>query len=118
MQKDDWYKHWFNTRDYLELYSHRDDEDARRLIGLLFNNISLDKRAKVLDLACGNGRHSVLFAKKGFNTFGIDLSPYLIKEAKKLVKKQYRGRLKFGIMDMRHLKHFEEFDLVVNLFSS
>ncbi len=116
-----WFKEWFNTQEYLDLYKHRDDTDAAKIIKLLFNNISLPKDAKILDLACGNGRHSVLFAKKGFSVTGIDLSSYLISKAKERRKKEYlmySKRLKFEIGDMRHIRHKNEFNLVVNLFSS
>jgi SAM-dependent methyltransferase len=116
-----WFKEWFNTQEYLDLYKHRDDTDAAKIIKLLFENIKLPKNAKVLDLACGNGRHSVLFAKKGFSVTGIDLSGYLISKAEEKRKKEYSKyskRLKFEIGDMRHIRHKNEFNLVVNLFSS
>lgn len=60
----------------------------------------------------------MLFSKKGFNTLGIDLSPYLIKEAKKLKKTVFSGNLQFEIKDMRKISHKNEYDLVVNLFTS
>ncbi len=111
----DWYRSWFNTKDYDNLYKHRDSDDARKVVGLLFKNIGLQKGARVLDLACGNGRHSALFAKKGFNTLGIDLAPKMIRQA----RKTYRApNLKFELGDMRRIGHRGEFDLVVNLFSS
>ncbi len=116
-----WFKEWFNTQEYLDLYKHRDNTDAAKIIKLLFNNITFPKGAKVLDLACGNGRHSVLFAKKGYTVTGIDLSKYLISKADERRKKEYlrySKRLKFEIGDMRHISHKNEFDLVVNLFSS
>jgi SAM-dependent methyltransferase len=119
--KSDWYKTWFNTKHYLELYKHRDNTDAKKIVSLISKNIALPKGTKVLDLACGNGRHSVLFAKKGFKVLGVDLSPYLINEANKKLRneyKSYRDSLKFEIRDMRNIRHKNEFDLVVNLFSS
>lgn len=116
-----WFKQWFNTQEYLELYKHRDDTDASKIIKLLFKNIKLNKDAKVLDLACGNGRHSVLFAKKGFNVTGIDLSKYLINRANEKRRTdyyKYKRKLSFEIGDMRNIAHSKEFDLIVNLFSS
>jgi cyclopropane fatty-acyl-phospholipid synthase-like methyltransferase len=118
---DSWFKTWFNTKHYLELYKHRDNNDAGKIVSLINKNIQLPKGANVLDLACGNGRHSVLFARKGFNVLGVDLSPYLINEAKKKLKSDYsshKNSLTFEIKDMRKITHKNEFDLVVNLFSS
>lgn len=119
--KKTWFKDWFNTQQYLDLYKHRDDSDAKKIITLLFRNINLTKGAQCLDLACGNGRHSILFARKGFNVTGIDLSPYLINQAKKRLHKEYKHYIKkmsFIIKDMRKIGYKNKFDLVVNLFSS
>ncbi len=118
---DNWYKKWFNTKDYLELYKHRNSNDAAQIAGLITKTLSMPKGAKVLDLACGNGRHSIFFAKKRFDVLGIDLSNYLISEAKKKLNndyKKYKDNLHFEIRDMRNISHTNEFDLVVNLFSS
>src|SRR5690349_15974356 len=97
---DNWFKTWFNTKHYLELYKHRDNKDAKKIVTLISKNISLPKGSKVLDLACGNGRHSILFARKGFNVLGIDLSPYLIGEANKKLRSEYlshKNKLEFEI---------------------
>lgn len=105
----------------MQLYKHRDSVDANKLIKLLLSHVNLKKGAAVLDLACGNGRHSVLFANRGFRTLGIDLSDYLISMANKEKKAKYKGNpdlLRFEIQDMRSIRHKTEFDLVVNLFSS
>jgi SAM-dependent methyltransferase len=106
---------------YLELYKHRDNKDAKKIVSLINRIVKLPAGSKVLDLACGNGRHSVLFAQKEFKVLGGDLSPYLISEAKKKLNteyKRYRDNLTFKIMDMRFIGYKNEFDMVVNLFSS
>ncbi|MEO8513319.1 MAG: class I SAM-dependent methyltransferase [Ignavibacteria bacterium] len=118
---DNWYKKWFSTKDYLELYKHRNSRDAAQIAGLITKTLKIPKGSKVLDLACGNGRHSLYFAKKGLDVLGIDLSEYLIGEAKKKLNtdyKKYKDNLHFEIRDMRNIAHTNEFDLVVNLFSS
>ncbi|RPI14810.1 MAG: class I SAM-dependent methyltransferase [Ignavibacteriae bacterium] len=119
--KDTWFKSWFNTQDYLDLYKHRDSHDASKLVSLIFSNINIPKGSNVLDLACGSGRHSVFFAKKGMFVTGIDLSAFLIKQANLQLENEflhYKDKLKFEIRDMREIKHVNEFELVVNLFSS
>jgi len=121
MHNDSWFKSWFSSPDYLRLYEHRDIRDAKKLISLLFRNIKLAKGASVLDIACGNGRHSILFARKGYKTTGLDLSAFLIKQAEKKRTNEYsrfKSDLKFEIKDMRDIDHSGEFDLIVNLFTS
>jgi len=39
-------------------------------------------KGRVLDLGCGAGRHSLYLQKKGFDIFGIDISPLAIKICK------------------------------------
>lgn len=120
-EQDKWFTKWFNTRDYLDLYKHRDTKDAAKILKLLFSNVSIPKGTKILDLACGSGRHSLLIAGKGYNVTGIDLSQYLIGKAKEKLKDEYSGsrdRLSFEIGDMRRIVHKNEFGLVVNIFTS
>jgi SAM-dependent methyltransferase len=78
------------------------------------------KGGKLLDLACGSGRHSILFSKKGFLTTGLDYSKFYLNDARKASKKE-RQRIDFIQGDMRNIKsHFKPntFDLVVSLYNS
>lgn len=116
----EWFEKWFSSKYYLELYSHRDEEDARWIINLLQRNISAKTSARVLDIACGAGRHSIELARRGFDVTGFDLSPYLIGMAKKALKesKEKGLKLKFVIRDMRSFRFNEKFDIALNIFSS
>ncbi len=78
------------------------------------------KRARVLDLACGIGRHSIEFAKKGFEVTGLDYSKPYIASAKRSAS-QEKVKVQFVKGDMKNLRpHFasENFDLVVSLYNS
>lgn len=55
------------------------------------------KVKKILDLACGSGRHLIYFLEKGFNMYGIDLSDEAIKIANSSLKKEsLKADLKTG----------------------
>jgi len=118
--KNSWYKKWFSNKFYLELYQHRDEEDARWMINLLQRSISVNTKSKVLDIACGSGRHSLELARRGFDVTGFDLSEFLIKEAKKGLKESVEKDLKvrFLIKDMRYFDFKGSFDIAVNIFTS
>lgn len=106
-----WYEDWFGE-DYLQLYPHRDEQDAARLIDLVESRVSLSGK-KLLDLACGPGRHSGQLIGRGACVTGIDLSAVLLEGAK-LVSG-------LGVVrgDMRFLPFAPSaFDGVVNLFTS
>lgn len=116
MSKDahEWYESWFDTEYYHILYKNRDDNEAHFFIDNLHNMLNVDKQAKVLDLACGKGRHSIYLAQKGYDVTGVDLSENNITEARQH-EHQY---LHFMIKDMRSNLGNEEFDAIFNLFTS
>lgn len=113
MAKEDWFKSWFNTSYYHKLYEHRDSTDAQIFMDALINLLKLKKGDRVLDLACGRGRHALYLHKKGFTVKGIDLSKRNIAFAR-----QHIPSVDFEIKDMRENFGDSEFDYIFNLFTS
>ncbi len=109
-----WFVKWFNSPYYHILYKNRSLTEAESFIQKITAELQLPQHAKVLDLACGKGRHSVTLNKLGFNVLGIDLSEESIKYAQQFENNQ----LKFERHDMREVYHENEFDAVFNLFTS
>ena len=112
-----WYKEWFNSEDYLKVYSHRDEAEAEKLIDLIAKNMNLEPKSSVLDMACGAGRHAIAFAKMGFNVTAVDLSQRLLSEAKKNAFNA-EVNIDFVLSDIMDYKVSKKFDLAVNLFTS
>jgi SAM-dependent methyltransferase len=115
MQKEtnSWFASWFDTPYYHILYKDRDYEEAQLFMDNLTNYLNLPEDAKILDLACGKGRHSVYLNKLGYDVTGADLSENSINEAK-----QYENeKLHFVVHDMREPFN-ERFDAIFNLFTS
>lgn len=115
-----WYEEWFSNKFYLELYQHRDEEDARWIINLLQRTLNVSTRSKVLDIACGSGRHSLELARRGFEVTGFDLSDYLISEAKRnlAASREKNLKLRFLKKDMRYFNFRNSFDIALNIFTS
>ena len=113
----EWFKDWFNTEEYLNVYKHRNEEDAKELVDLILSNIDIPQDGKVLDLACGPGRHSILFAQKGYKVSAVDLSKNLLKVALDSAVKS-NVDVNFIEADLRDLCIKPKFELVVNLFTS
>lgn len=109
-----WYEKWFNTKYYHILYANRDYEEAKLFINNLASHLKLKKNSKIIDIACGNGRHAVYLNLLGYDVTGIDLSKKNIESASKSSKKN----LQFFVHDMRKLFKQNEYDLAVNLFTS
>jgi SAM-dependent methyltransferase len=73
----DWYRRWFDQR-YLDVYGHRDEREAARLVDTLLKRLPLPGRALIYDIACGSGRHARRLADRGHRVVGIDLSRSLL----------------------------------------
>ena len=113
----EWFKDWFSSKEYLDVYSHRNSEDAERLLELIIRNINIEPDAKILDAACGAGRHSIYLAEKGFDVTGFDLSSTLLKIANEN-SKELKLDINFINSDIRQFSSKTNFDLIVNLFTS
>ncbi len=108
----EWFEHWFNE-DYLALYPHRDDADAERLVDLIRRTVPWRAGLRVLDVACGPGRHARALEAAGACCTGVDLSAVLLARA--------RGATNAALVraDMRELPiRAGSMDLTVNLFTS
>ena len=107
------YNNWFDSSYYHILYDNRDYNEAKEFVKTILNHLKLKKNSKILDAACGKGRHSIEIEKFGYKVTGIDLSKNSIKEAKKNENKN----LKFLIHDIS-VPMNEKYDAVFNLFTS
>jgi SAM-dependent methyltransferase len=107
----EWFARWFGE-DYLKLYPHRDAKDAENVVGLIDRHLEFSG-SRVLDLACGPGRHTPPLEARGAIVTGFDLSRVLLDRASEIgVKQLVRG-------DMRALPFASgSFETVVNLFTS
>jgi D-alanine-D-alanine ligase len=88
--RSDWWRNIFN---YLYLKTDADVIDDQRItaqeIDIIMNILNLSPEHKVLDLACGQGRHSLELARRGFeNIEGLDRSHYLIQRGKARAKRE------------------------------
>ncbi len=113
-QRREWFGEWFDSPYYHVLYQERDHKEAQEFIENLIDELHLAKDHKILDVACGKGRHSIYLNQKGFNVVGVDLSTQNIQYARQFENE----RLHFDVHDMRLPYAQEQFDIVLNLFTS
>jgi SAM-dependent methyltransferase len=112
-----WFKDWFNSENYLKVYRHRDETEAERLVQIILDNLNLEAKSKILDMACGSGRHAIIFSNKGFDVTAIDISERLIANAKENAVKN-NAKINFILSDILEYKTNEKFKLALNLFTS
>lgn len=110
---ENWFASWFDTPYYHILYKERNYREAQIFMDNLTHYLNLPEKAKVLDLACGKGRHSIYLNQLGFNVIGADLSENSIAEA----NKNANDTLHFVVHDKRE-PFDDQFDAIFNLFTS
>jgi ubiquinone/menaquinone biosynthesis C-methylase UbiE len=109
---DRWYAGWFN-QDYLDLYAHRNAQEARSVADFIAARLPGVGGGRTLDLGCGAGRHLPYLAERQ-PTVGLDLSPWLLE-----VAQQRNPGVPLSRSDMRSLPFRDaSFNLVVSLFTS
>lgn len=120
MGEKEWFEGWFNSPFYHKLYFSRDEKEAANFIRKLVDYLQLKPGARVLDLACGRGRHSRILVSLGFDVTGIDLSPASIDYANELLQKDppNAGKLEFFVHDIRLPFWGNYFDYAFNFFTS
>lgn len=108
-----WWETFFGP-DYLKQY---EQTPAHEEVDGIEKILRLRSGSRVLDLACGAGRHAVELARRGHDVVGYDLSATLLREARATAR---RARVKVAFVrgDMREIPYAGRFDAVVNMFTS
>ena len=109
-----WFVNWFDSPYYHTLYKNRDEKEAQVFIDNLVHHLQIKKGSKLIDIACGKGRHATYFNSLGLDVVGVDLSPNSIASA----KKNENNTLQFVAHDMLDVYQENHFDIVTNLFTS
>jgi len=108
----------FEPEDYLYFYGDMLTEDrTKKEVEFLVKELELETPMKILDLACGHGRHANRLAELGHNVTGVDITQGFLEIAMNEVKKEGLT-VKYIQKDMREIKFKKEFDRVILLFTS
>jgi D-alanine-D-alanine ligase len=89
----DWWRSLFNS-----LYLKTDGDvvenpaNTRQDIDLVIARVPLTEESRIFDLCCGQGRHSLELARRGYkNVAGMDRSRYLVRQAKRRAQAENLG---------------------------
>lgn len=78
-------------------------------VDFLVERMNLQPNARILDIGCGPGRHSLELARRGITSVGVDISSEFIKYANRVALDE-RLNAEFLVADARELAFTQEFD--------
>jgi len=106
----DWYATAFTGMSAEMAWTERTEQEIKRAMTML----RPQGGERILDLACGTGRHSLELARHGFSVVGVEIGEELVEIAKGDAEEQGL-EVKFIRGDLRDLDFEDEFDIVLNL---
>jgi SAM-dependent methyltransferase len=109
-KKSDWYKYGWT----LDIKNQSWVENTEQQVDFIIKTLNLTGNERILDLACGYGRHSLSFARKGYAVVGVDITPEYIDDARKTAKSESLNAV-FINADIRDVRFDNEFDVVLNM---
>lgn len=108
--EEDWYKKVWS----LDIKNQSWVEDTPNQVDFIIKALALKGNERILDLACGFGRHSLELARRGYSVVGVDITKAYIDDANAEAKKQNLNA-QFILSDIRDIKYENEFDVVLNM---
>jgi SAM-dependent methyltransferase len=106
----DWYRSGFPPKTAAMPWADRTEAEVDRAIAML----KPEGGERVLDLACGIGRHSRELRRRGFEVVGVDINPDLLEMAERETGEQGLD-VSYMEADLRELQLRDEFDIVLSL---
>ena len=90
---------------------------AKEQVSQIEKLLQIDKRARILDLCCGVGRHSLELAERGYDVTGVDRTASYIESARQQAEERNLSA-RFAVGDMREYRSSNSYDVILNLFGS
>lgn len=106
----DWYKRCWS----LDIKKQAWTENTAAEVSFLIQEMGLQGNERILDLACGYGRHALEFARRGYDVVGVDITKDYIDDARREAAKQNLS-VRFLLADIREVAFANEFDVVLNM---
>jgi SAM-dependent methyltransferase len=108
----------FEPEDYLYFYEDTiNDERTQIEIDFIIRELDLKEPKKILDIACGYGRHANRLALLGHEVTGLDINEKFLSMAREEAER-LGANVQYFLKDIREMDYNEEFDVVISMFTS
>ncbi|MGN0794457.1 MAG: class I SAM-dependent methyltransferase [Aristaeellaceae bacterium] len=105
---------WYRKIWTLDIQNQSWVEDTKRQVDFLVEKLGLTGGERVLDLACGFGRHSLELARRGYDVTGVDITPAYVDYAAAQAQAEHLNA-RFIRSDIRDVDFADQFDVVLNM---
>lgn len=105
---------WYKEIWSLDIQDMSWVEHTKKEIDFIIDVMELSGSERILDLACGFGRHAIELSKRGFSVVGVDITPEYIKEADRVASIE-KLSAEFICADLRDISFQNEFNVVLNM---
>ncbi len=106
---------WYKKIWTLDIQSMSWVERTAPEVDFVVEVLGLRGQERVLDLACGFGRHALELARRGYAVVGVDITAEYVDEAQKRAREGRLANAEFICADLRDVSFDAEFDVVLNL---
>jgi ubiquinone/menaquinone biosynthesis C-methylase UbiE len=113
---------WYDIDEFWDVMSHKlfaekNPAETKKEIEQIISLTGITPNFKILDLCCGQGRHSLELAKRGFEVTGVDRTVQYLEKAKSETSKQ-NFSIEFIKDDMRNFKRANYFNAIIIMYTS
>lgn len=113
---------WFDNDEFWEkwqpwLFAEPRLAHAAEEVSQALTLLKIEPGARVLDLGCGVGRHSLELARRGFRVTGVDRTASYLEQSRGKAA-QAKLEAEFVQSDMREFLQPGAFDAAINLFTT
>ncbi|MCD6577328.1 MAG: methyltransferase domain-containing protein [Anaerolineaceae bacterium] len=83
-------------------------------VDFIEGEIGRDHSKRILDVGCGNGRHTLELARRGYAAVGVDLSESMLARGRQIANEE-KLNVDLNQCDARKINYQEEFDVAIML---
>lgn len=105
---------WYKKIWSLDIQDMSWVEHTKEEINFIIDIMDLSGTERILDLACGFGRHAIELSRRGFSVVGVDITLDYIKEAMRISSLE-KLNTEFICADLRNVSFKNEFNVVLNM---
>lgn len=92
-------KSWYKEIWTLDIKNQSWTEETVKQVDFLIKTLHLQGNEKILDLACGFGRHSLEFARRGYTVVGVDITKVYVEDAQQVAQRNMCVKQVYGKFD-------------------